>query len=42
MLSAIITNLNEELIEERDNFEDVLQWLNEEKLKVVEITAKNI
>ena len=42
MLSAIIANLNEELIEERDNFEDLLQKLNEEKVKVVETTAQNI
>ena len=42
MLSAIIKNLSQQLVEERDNFENLLKKLNDEKIKVVQITAENI
>ena len=35
MLSAIIKNLSQQLVEERDNFENLLKKLNDEKIKVV-------
>ena len=42
MLSAIIKNLSQHLVEERDNCENLLKKLNDEKIKVVQITAENI
>ena len=42
MLTAIIKNLSQQLVEERDNFENLLKKLNDEKIKVVQITAENI
>ena len=42
MLSSIIKNLSQHLVEERDNFENLLKKLNDEKIKVVQITAENI
>ena len=42
MLTAIIKNLSQHLVEESDNFENLLKKLNDEKIKVVQITAENI